>query len=62
MADSQSRKPSQDNVEPKRGKTQKKPYRAPELTEYGSVSKLTQGAVSIKADAKGGGFASKVCL
>lgn len=34
----------------------RRPYRAPELTEYGSVAKLTQGALTFFPDGPMGGF------
>ena len=41
----------------------KKPYRSPELVEYGSVAKLTQGTLSMNADFFGGGFRmTNMCL
>ena len=33
-----------------------RPYRSPELIEYGSIAKLTQGSLSTKGDGMGGGF------
>jgi len=47
-----------------RGKTVREPYHRPELIEYGSVAKLTQGTLTTQSDAKTGGFkaASKACL
>lgn len=50
-SDSQSQRPSQ----PK-----KLPYRRPELVEYGSVAKLTQGALSTMSE--GVGFNMSMCL
>ena len=32
----------------------RKPYRTPELTEYGSVAKLTQGPLTNQSDGAGG--------
>jgi hypothetical protein len=32
----------------------KRPYRTPELTEYGSVAKLTQGAFTTQNECGGG--------
>ena len=41
----------------------RKPYQSPELVEYGSVAKLTQGTLSTSNDFKGGGFKSNFpCL
>ena len=40
-------------------------YRSPELIEYGSIAKLTQGNKSTMADGPAGGFrqaAMKMCL
>lgn len=34
----------------------KRPYSRPTLTEYGSVSKLTQGSRTLNADGSSGGF------
>ena len=36
-----------------------RPYRSPELIEYGSITKLTQGTKSTKSDGPGGGFKKK---
>ena len=65
MEDSkQSRKPSQGDPAPSGARgARRKPYRSPELTEYGSVAKLTQGTLTMNADSKGGGFSMKApCL
>jgi hypothetical protein len=41
----------------------RKPYKSPELVEYGSVAKLTQGTLSMNADFCGGGFRmAQMCL
>jgi hypothetical protein len=32
----------------------RRPYRRPELTEYGSVAKLTQGTLTVNSDAMSG--------
>ena len=42
--------------------SRKRPYRRPELVEYGSVAKLTKGSKSINSDAPSAGLKSKVCL
>jgi hypothetical protein len=34
----------------------REPYRPPELVEYGTVSKLTQGSLTNASDFFGGGF------
>lgn len=34
----------------------KRPYHQPALTEYGSVTKLTQGSLTLQADGASGGF------
>jgi hypothetical protein len=34
----------------------RRPYAKPELVEYGSVSKLTQGTLTRQADSPGAGF------
>jgi hypothetical protein len=44
------------------GKRPRKPYRSPELVEYGSVAKLTQGSVSATSDGKTGGKKGSICL
>jgi len=45
------------------GNPRRKPYRSPELVEYGSVAKLTQGTLSMNADFIGGGFRmTSMCL
>ena len=33
-----------------------RPYRSPELIEYGSIAKLTQGSLSVGGDGPAGGF------
>ena len=33
-----------------------RPYRSPELIEYGSIAKLTQGSLSTMNDGPAGGF------
>jgi len=50
-------------VTPEREPPQKKPYRSPKLTEYGSVGKLTQGGTGSEPD-DGSGIAAmmKICL
>jgi hypothetical protein len=41
----------------------RKPYQSPELVEYGSVAKLTQGTLSMNSDFFGGGFRMRaMCL
>lgn len=41
----------------------RKRYRSPQLVEYGSVAKLTQGTLSMNADFFGGGFRmDQMCL
>ncbi len=42
--------------------SRKRPYRRPELVEYGSVAKLTKGSKSINSDAPSAGLKQKVCL
>lgn len=39
----------------------RKPYEPPRLVEYGSITKLTQGTLTILNDA-GGGMRFMVCL
>lgn len=39
---------------PQRGS--RRPYHQPVLTEYGSVTKLTQGSLTLQADGSSGGF------
>jgi len=39
----------------------RKPYEKPELIEYGSIAKLTQGTATIVNDA-GGGMRFMMCL
>ena len=46
-----------DGVQPRPGK---RPYRSPELVEYGSVAKLTQGSLTTQGDATSG--FKKACL
>jgi hypothetical protein len=36
--------------------TRRRPYKTPELTEYGSVVKLTQGTRTLVSDGAMGGF------
>jgi hypothetical protein len=43
------------NAPPVRGEL-KRPYRAPTLTEYGSVAKLTQGTLTLQNDVLMGGM------
>ena len=43
-------------------RTGKRPYRRPELVEYGSVAKLTKGNKSVSADGTTNQQKSKVCL
>ena len=40
----------------------KRPYRRPELVEYGSVAKLTKGSKSVNADGTTNQQKQKVCL
>jgi hypothetical protein len=39
----------------------RRPYRKPQLTEYGSIAKLTQGTRTNQSDGPGGGF-KRACL
>ena len=39
----------------------RRPYRKPQLTEYGSIAKLTQGTATRQSDGRGGGFKRR-CL
>ena len=65
----QSRK-QQDDTQPPGEATQgpagthrRKPYRSPELLEYGPVAKLTQGTLSKNSDFFSGGFRmTQMCL
>jgi hypothetical protein len=41
---------------PESGRQPRAPYEPPELTEYGSVEKLTQGTLSHASDGPFGGF------
>jgi hypothetical protein len=44
-------------VDDARGRSpRRRPYKAPELTEYGSVVKLTQGTRTVFSDGAMGGF------
>lgn len=51
------------NVSGERTQPEKKPYRSPRFTEYGSVAKLTQGGTGTAPD-DGSGIAAmmKTCL
>jgi hypothetical protein len=40
----------------------KRPYRRPQLIEYGSVAKLTQGTRTTQSDGGGGGGFKMSCL
>ena len=39
----------------------RRPYRKPQLTEYGSIAKLTQGTRTNQSDGPSGGF-KRACL
>ena len=39
-----------------KGTRTRRPYRKPQLVEYGSVAKLTQGTRTAQSDGVGGGF------
>jgi hypothetical protein len=42
--------------------TPRHPYTKPELVEYGSVAKLTQGSLTVGNDGPLGGFKNMMCL
>ena len=52
--------PTKDSAGPA-PETPRKPYEKPELVEYGSITKLTQGTATIVNDA-GGGMRFMICL
>jgi hypothetical protein len=65
MSDSENDKTHAGSPQEDRPATQpgRKPYKSPELVEYGSVAKLTQGTLSMNADFCGGGFRmDQMCL
>jgi hypothetical protein len=53
--------PSSDPIERPGGST-RKPYRAPQLIEYGSVAKLTQSSAGSGADGSAKAGKMKTCL
>jgi hypothetical protein len=57
----QERPESEKRQPPAPGRT-RKPYSRPELIEYGSVTKLTQGTNTVGNDGPMGGFKNNMCL
>jgi hypothetical protein len=49
-------------AQPQEKSRTRKTYRRPELIEYGSVTKLTQGTNTVGNDGPMGGFKNPMCL
>ena len=62
MSERKDSQPRDDRTAGTPARSRKRPYRRPELVEYGSVAKLTKGTKSVNTDGTTNQQKNKVCL